>query len=45
MGNTLYLIRHGDTEGTLKDLFYGSTDLPLAEQGVQQIKTLCDKGA
>lgn len=45
MGNTLYLIRHGDTEGTLKDLFYGSTDLPLAEQGVQQIKMLCDKGA
>lgn len=38
MGNTLYLIRHGDTEGTVKDMFYGSTDLPLVEQGVQQIK-------
>ena len=45
MGNTLYLIRHGDTEGTLKDMFYGSTDLPLAEEGVQQIKSLCDQGA
>lgn len=38
MGNTLYLIRHGDTEGTVKDMFYGSTDLPLVEQGVQQIR-------
>lgn len=45
MGNTLYLIRHGDTEGTLKDMFYGSTDLPLVEQGVQQIKALRDRGA
>ena len=44
MGNTLYLIRHGDTEGTIKDLFYGSTDLPLVEQGVQQVKALRGHG-
>ena len=44
MGNTLYLIRHGDTEGTIKDLFYGSTDLPLVDQGVQQVKALRGHG-
>ena len=40
MGNTLDLIRHAATEVALKDLFYGSTDVPLAEQGVKQIKML-----
>ena len=31
---TLTLIRHGLTEGNLKRLYYGSTDLPLTETGI-----------
>ena len=31
---TLTLIRHGLTEGNLKRLYYGSTDLPLTEAGI-----------
>ena len=31
---TMTLIRHGLTEGNLKRLYYGSTDLPLTEAGI-----------
>ena len=34
----LILIRHGLTEGNLKKLYYGSTDLPLAEAGIQALR-------
>lgn len=44
METTLYLIRHGDTEGTQKRLFYGSTDLPLAEEGRVQVRKLRERG-
>lgn len=37
MERTLYLIRHGDTEGTLQGLFYGSTDLPLDDSAYSNI--------
>lgn len=40
MQNELSLIRHGDTIGTLKKMFYGSTDLPLAKEGINQILKL-----
>ncbi len=36
--NTVYLIRHGITEGNVKHLYYGSTDLPLTEDGIKAIK-------
>lgn len=32
----LYLIRHGQSEGNVKDLWYGRSDLPLTELGRQQ---------
>jgi broad specificity phosphatase PhoE len=37
MKQTIYLIRHGNTIGTETGLFYGSTDLPLTEQGFEQL--------
>lgn len=37
MMNTVYLIRHGITEGNLKRLYYGSTDLPLAKEGIEAL--------
>ena len=35
---TLTLIRHGLTEGNLKRLYYGSTDLPLTEAGIAALR-------
>ena len=40
----LALIRHGKTEGNLKRLYYGSTDLPLLEEGVEELKALKNMG-
>ena len=34
----LTLIRHGLTEGNVKRLYYGSTDLPLLEESVEMLK-------
>ena len=34
----LTLIRHGDTEATLRRLYYGSTDLPLLPQSAQALE-------
>ena len=36
--STVYLIRHGITEGNARRLYYGSTDLPLTEEGIRAIK-------
>ncbi len=36
----IHLIRNGITEGNLKGQYIGSTDLPLAPEGVEQIKHL-----
>lgn len=33
----LYLIRHGKTEGNLKKLYYGRTDLPLSLEGRTEV--------
>lgn len=38
MVTTLYLIRHGETEGSEKKCYKGSIDVPLSERGVQQIR-------
>ncbi len=34
----LTMIRHGDTEATLRRLYYGSTDLPLLPQSAQALE-------
>ena len=37
---TLYLIRHSLTEGNLRRLYYGATDLPLTDEGRELCRTL-----
>ena len=37
--STIYLFRHGITEGNKRRLYYGSTDLPLIEEGIAAIDT------
>lgn len=37
---SIYLIRHGKTEGNEKHLYCGSTDLPLSEAGREELRTL-----
>lgn len=38
MQSQIVLIRHGITEGNVRRLYYGATDVPLAEKGIQQLK-------
>lgn len=40
---TIHLIRHGLTEGNLLGQYIGSTDLPLAEEGVEWLERLKSK--
>ena len=42
--NRLYLLRHGLTRGNLEHLYYGSTDLPLCEEGMRQLDALRENG-
>lgn len=40
MGTTIYLIRHGETEGADACRYKGHIDVPLSANGVQQVKRL-----
>ena len=42
MKSTIYLIRHGITDGNKRRLYYGSTDLPLAPEGIAALKERCE---
>ena len=42
--NRLVLLRHGRTEGTERHLYYGATDLPLLEDGVQDLQLAAARG-
>ncbi len=42
--STIYLFRHGITEGNKRRLYYGSTDIPLIEEGIEAIKTRKEAG-
>lgn len=44
MKQILYIIRHGHTEGTQSDLLYGSTELPVTEEGLREVASFADKG-
>lgn len=44
MERKLYLIRHGNTEGTERKLFYGSTDLPITQSGRQEVEAMWRRG-
>lgn len=37
---TLYLIRHGCTEANVKKLYCGSTDVPISEEGAEDLKKI-----
>ncbi len=38
MVTTLYLIRHGETEGSDTKRYKGSIDVPLSEKGIEQVR-------
>ncbi len=38
------VIRHGITEGNIKRWFYGSTDLPLLQEGIEELNSSKEKG-
>lgn len=42
--STIYLFRHGITDGNKKRLYYGNTDLPLIEDGIEAIKERREHG-
>lgn len=44
MKSRICLIRHGLTEGNLNMLYYGNTDIPLAREGVVELKRLAAAG-
>ncbi|MBN7774368.1 histidine phosphatase family protein [Clostridium aminobutyricum] len=44
MGSYIHLIRHGTTEGNIKRLYYGNSDIPLLEEGRQLISSLLESG-
>ena len=39
----IYLIRHGQSEGNVRNLWYGITDLPLTDLGRQQAAQVGEK--
>lgn len=43
MRSQIHLIRHGITEGNQKRLYYGAADIPLAQDGVELLKTLAEQ--
>ncbi|MCR4723598.1 MAG: histidine phosphatase family protein [Eubacteriales bacterium] len=44
MNLTLYLIRHGKTEASLKRQYCGATDIPLCEEGIAEIREFIASG-
>ena len=44
MVSRIYMIRHGQTEGNRNRWFYGSTDLPLTEEGRYELFELASQG-
>jgi broad specificity phosphatase PhoE len=42
MPKRIYLIRHGETEGSISGRFLGSTDLPLTARGSSQVRRLAN---
>ena len=44
MQSTIYLIRHGITEGNKRGWFYGGLDIPLEKEGIEEIKRLAAAG-
>lgn len=43
MQSEICIIRHGITTGNEQKLYYGSTDVPLAERGIEELQHLAKK--
>jgi len=44
MNSYIYLIRHGITEANQKRLYYGASDVPLADTGMEELAKLVEDG-
>ena len=44
MKSHITLIRHGITEGNVRRLYYGATNVPLAQKGIDELKRLTAEG-
>ena len=44
MEQKIYLIRHGHTPGTDRNLMYGGTELPVTEEGLRKIRRMAKAG-
>lgn len=44
MESTISLIRHGITEGNIRHLYYGATDVPLAQVGIDRLREQSQAG-
>ena len=44
MESQIILIRHGITIGNVRHLYYGATDVPLAQKGIDQLKKQREEG-
>lgn len=44
MRSQICLIRHGKTVGNVRRLYYGKTDVPLAQEGMDELKAQNEKG-
>ncbi len=44
MKSKIVLIRHGITTGNVRRLYYGKTDVPLAERGIRELEELKAQG-
>ena len=44
MNSSIALIRHGITEGNVRRLYYGATNVPLAQKGIDELKRLREEG-
>ncbi len=44
MEQTVYLIRHGHTEGTENRMMYGATELSLTDEGIREISEVAASG-
>lgn len=44
MDSRICLIRHGITEGNKNRLYYGHSDIPLAEEGIKELRRLAASG-
>ncbi|MCR5808870.1 MAG: histidine phosphatase family protein [Clostridiales bacterium] len=40
----LTLLRHGNTEGNVRGLYYGASDIPILPESEEELKALAEKG-